>query len=93
MESGNSSLSVNFPRLKLPKPADAHRIVHIHRNTPGIMAQINKLIADMGVNVAGQYLKTNDEIGYVITDVETKNPSILIEGLTAINRTIKVRVI
>ncbi|MEM7038108.1 MAG: phosphoglycerate dehydrogenase, partial [Bacteroidota bacterium] len=65
VNSGNSFASVNFPNLQLPSQQKAHRLIHIHDNLPGILAHINKVLSDHGCNIVGQYLKTNEAIGYV----------------------------
>ncbi len=90
---GSTTLSVNFPTLSLPAQRDTHRYIHIHDNTPGILAQINTVLAKKNVNIEGQYLKTNQQIGYVITDVNKTNDEKLIKSLTKIKGTIKVRVL
>jgi D-3-phosphoglycerate dehydrogenase len=69
INSGNTSNSVNFPNLTLPTLENAHRLIHIHNNVPGILAKINHVLAERGINIVGQYLKTNEHIGYVITDI------------------------
>ena len=93
LESGTTSLSVNFPRLTLDPVKDAHRFVHIHRNVPGIMAQINNVFSRNKINILAQHLKTNEKIGYAITDVNKEyNPGI-VHDLNKIQDTIKVRVL
>src|SRR5690606_31748753 len=69
INTGSTNLSVNFPKLQLPKLDNAHRLMHIHQNVPSILAKINNILAEQHVNIVGQYLKTNETIGYVITDV------------------------
>ncbi|HSX08792.1 MAG TPA: phosphoglycerate dehydrogenase [Candidatus Saccharimonadales bacterium] len=93
VNTGSTTLSVNFPTLSLPAQRDTHRYIHIHDNTPGILAQINTVLAKKNVNIEGQYLKTNQQIGYVITDVNKTNDEKLIKSLTKIKGTIKVRVL
>ena len=65
INTGGTSNSVNFPHLTLPTLENAHRLIHIHDNVPGILAKINQVLADHGINIVGQYLKTNELIGYV----------------------------
>lgn len=93
LEKGNTTLSVNFPNLQLPEFKGSHRIVHVHRNVPGILARINQIFAERGINITGQYLKTGEGIGYVITDIVRDEDESLLEELTAIPDTIRVRVL
>jgi len=93
INTGSTSNSVNFPNLTLPTLEDAHRLIHIHNNVPGILAKINKVLADNEINIAGQYLKTNEHIGYVITDIDKHYNKDVIKDLRAIENTIKFRVL
>ena len=93
INSGNSSNSVNFPNLSLPKQKEAHRFIHIHKNEPGIMLKINKILSDYNINIVGQYLKTNESIGYVITDINNEYNKQVIQSLRKIHDTIKLRVL
>jgi D-3-phosphoglycerate dehydrogenase len=93
INTGSTSNSVNFPNLTLPTLENAHRLIHIHNNVPGILAQINKVLADTGINIVGQYLKTNEHIGYVITDINKEYNKEVIKDLRAIEHTIKFRVL
>ena len=93
INTGSTSNSVNFPNLTLPTLENAHRLIHIHDNVPGILAKINKVLADNGINIAGQYLKTNEYIGYVITDINKEYNKEVIKELRAIEHTIKFRVL
>jgi D-3-phosphoglycerate dehydrogenase / 2-oxoglutarate reductase len=93
INTGGTSNSVNFPNLSLPILENAHRLIHIHSNVPGILARINQILADNGINIAGQYLKTNESIGYVITDIDKKYGKEVIKELRAIEHTIKFRVL
>ena len=92
INTGNSFNSVNFPNLQLPALKNAHRLIHVHRNEPGIMAKINQILATSDANIVGQYLKTNEEIGYVITDVNKYSQAVLDE-LKAIEGTIRFRIL
>ncbi|RNI32544.1 phosphoglycerate dehydrogenase [Rufibacter immobilis] len=91
INTGGSYNSVNFPNLQLPALRNAHRLIHIHRNVPGILAKINNALAENQINILGQYLKTNEHIGYVITDVDTKYDRSVIKHLKQIPDTIKSR--
>jgi D-3-phosphoglycerate dehydrogenase len=90
---GSTSNSVNFPNLTLPILENAHRLIHIHSNVPGILAKINQILATNGINIVGQYLKTNEHIGYVITDINKEYNKEMIKELRAIEHTIKFRVL
>jgi len=93
INSGNSSNSINFPNLSLPEQKEAHRFIHIHKNEPGIMLKINKILSDYNINIVGQYLKTNESIGYVITDINNEYNKQVIQSLRKIHDTIKLRVL
>lgn len=93
INTGSTSNSVNFPNLVLPTLENAHRLIHIHENVPGILAKINKVLADHNINIVGQYLKTNELIGYVITDIDKEYNKDVIKELRQIENTIKFRVL
>jgi D-3-phosphoglycerate dehydrogenase len=93
INTGSTSNSVNFPNLTLPKLENAHRLIHLHDNVPGILAKINKVLADNGINIVGQYLKTNETIGYVITDINKVYHKDVIKDLRSIENTIKFRIL
>lgn len=93
INTGNSYLSVNLPNLQFPKQKNSHRLLHLHKNVPGVLAQINKVLAGSGININGQYLKTNDNIGYVITDVNKKYNQDILQQLKKIPETIRFRVL
>jgi len=93
INTGSTMLSVNFPNLSLPNQEKVHRLIHIHKNIPGILASINKVLADNLLNIEGQYLKTNEEIGYVITDVNITYNKKILEELKNIPGTIRVRIL
>jgi D-3-phosphoglycerate dehydrogenase / 2-oxoglutarate reductase len=89
--SGSTSLSVNLPGLALPVAVGTHRLVHIHRNVPGVLASINRVLADHGVNVEGQMLRTRDEYGYVLTDIGSEYSDEVLAELRAMPVTIRLR--
>lgn len=91
VNTGNTTLSVNLPEIHLSELNNFHRFIHIHQNLPGVLAKINNIIAKHGINIEGQYLKTNDYVGYVITDVSTKYSKEAISELKSIPETIKFR--
>jgi len=89
--TGSTMNSVNFPNLQLPELKDAHRLIHIHNNVPGILAKINHIFAKHNINIDGQYLKTNSNIGYVITDIMKAYQEKLIDEINSIPETIRLR--
>jgi len=93
INTGSTSNSVNFPNLTLPILENAHRLIHVHNNVPGILANINKTLADHGINIMGQYLKTNESVGYVITDINKNYDKDVIAKLREIDQTIKFRML
>lgn len=93
INTGNSFGSVNFPNVRLPDLRRAHRFIHLHRNEPGVLAAINLVMAEHKINILGQYLKTNERVGYVITDVSKKYQSAVIEELRQVPGTIRFRVL
>ncbi len=93
INTGNTTLSLNFPNLQLPELKNAHRLIHIHQNVPGVLAKINSLLAEHKINIEGQYLKTNEYIGYVITDVNKTYQQDVIDALKKMPETIKLRVL
>jgi D-3-phosphoglycerate dehydrogenase / 2-oxoglutarate reductase len=91
VSSGTTALSVNLPGLALPVTGGTHRLVHIHQNVPGVLATINRVLADHGVNVEGQLLKTKDDYGYVLTDIGTEYSDEVLAELRAMPVTIRLR--
>jgi D-3-phosphoglycerate dehydrogenase len=84
---------VNFPAVALPTHPGVHRLVHIHRNTPGVLAQVNGILAEHNVNVEGQLLGTRGELGYVLTDIGTDYTDDVVSQLKAMPQTISLRVL
>ena len=93
MNTGNSFASVNFPNLQLPSQQDSHRLIHIHQNVPGILARINSVLFEHECNIVGQYLKTNEAVGYVITDINREYNKAVTKALRKIEGTVKFRVL
>jgi D-3-phosphoglycerate dehydrogenase len=93
INKGTTHMSANFPNLQLPKIDHAHRLIHIHKNIPGIMAQVNKTLAKHQVNILAQFLMTNTQIGYVITDINAHYDKALLKDLKKIENTLKFRVL
>lgn len=92
-DNGSTVGAVNFPEVALPDHAGTSRILHIHRNEPGVLHAINTVFSESDVNIAAQYLQTRDQVGYVVMDVETPDSSPLLEALRAIPATIRTRVL
>jgi D-3-phosphoglycerate dehydrogenase len=92
-KTGSTFTSVNFPRIQLPSLSDSHRLLHVHKNVPGVLSQINSIFARNSVNVESQFLRTNELIGYVIADVDKKYNDSLLDDLKNVDHTIKVRIL
>ncbi len=90
MQTGSISRSVNFPEVILPAVKKGHRIVHIHKNVPGMLARINKIFANHGINIEGQHLQTQGSLGYAVTDVLSADHALLAE-LQRIPNTLRTR--
>jgi D-3-phosphoglycerate dehydrogenase len=93
INSGNTVDAVNFPNIRLPRQTKAHRFLHIHKNVSGVMANINKVLAKFDMNITGQYLSTDEKVGYVITDLDKEYNKEVIEELRKVEGTIKFRVL
>jgi D-3-phosphoglycerate dehydrogenase len=93
LELGTSEGSHTVPPVSLPLQDKTHRILHIHENIPGVLSEINSRLSEHGINILGQYLKTNEEIGYVILDVDTKLSKEALEILKEVKGTIKTRMV
>lgn len=93
MNEGKTHTSCNFPDLQPPRVSNAHRLIHIHKNVPGILAKINDVFARHNINIVGEFLVTNPQIGYVITDVNTGYDTEVLNELKAIEHTIKFRLL
>ena len=89
--TGSTTLSVNLPNLALDARTGAHRLAHLHQNTPGVLAGINKSLAEHGVNIEGQLLSTRGEVGYVVTDIASGLQPEVREMLLAMPQTIRLR--
>jgi D-3-phosphoglycerate dehydrogenase len=84
---------VNFPEVGLPSHPGKHRLLHIHRNVPGVLSAINRVFSDNGLNISAQYLQTNTEIGYVVVDTDADHSEIALEGIRRVEGTIRTRVL
>ncbi len=93
LERGITNGSHTVPAIGLPPVDGAHRILHVHRNVPGVLSAINTALSKNNINIVGQYLKTNEEIGYVVLDVDKKLSRKAVELLKEVKETIKVRML
>jgi D-3-phosphoglycerate dehydrogenase len=93
LERGSTNGSHSVPSLNLPMQAKTHRILHIHKNVPGVLGEINSKLSSHNINILGQYLKTNDEIGYVVLDVDTALSKEAFSLLKEVKSTIKARML
>ncbi len=93
INNGDTDQSRNFPNLLLPKLTRAHRLLHIHRNVPGVMAQINKIYAEHEINIFSQFLMTRGEIGYAVTDIDAAYDKTVLKQLKQVENTIKFRIL
>ncbi|RUO39203.1 phosphoglycerate dehydrogenase [Pseudidiomarina aestuarii] len=96
-DNGSTLSAVNFPEVALPTHAGSRRLLHIHHNRPGMLTRINQILAEQNINVSGQYLQTDSQVGYVVIDIETPPKSTIADDLLiemrAIDGTIKARVL
>ena len=92
-DNGSSLSAVNFPEVSLPEHINTSRLLHIHHNQPGVLTKINQAFAENDINIAAQYLQTDDQIGYVVIDIETSNSVQALKALKAIGGTIKARIL
>ncbi len=90
-DNGSSITSVNFPEVSLPEHADVHRLLHVHENIPGVMSSINSVFSENGINISGQYLQTNEKVGYVVIDVNADTSEVALEKLKQVKGTIRCR--
>ncbi|MFP3341016.1 phosphoglycerate dehydrogenase [Vreelandella aquamarina] len=90
-DNGTTVTSVNFPEVALPAHPDKHRLLHIHNNVPGVLSQINRVLSENGINISGQYLQTNDKVGYVVIDVDKAYGPQALEALKQVEHTLKIR--
>jgi D-3-phosphoglycerate dehydrogenase len=93
LETGTTLGSHTIPPLSLPHQEGTHRILHIHRNVPGVLSEINSTLSQHNINILGQYLKTNDEIGYVVLDIDKRLSNQALQLLKEVRQTIKTRLL
>lgn len=90
---GTTLSSVNFPEVALPAHPGKHRLLHIHQNIPGILGQINQILSENRINISGQYLQTNESVGYVVIDVDAEHSDMAMQKIREIEGTIRCRVL
>lgn len=91
--NGSTNSAVNFPEVSLPEHTGKCRLLHIHRNVPGVLARINERFSAAGINIAAQYLQTTADIGYVVIDVDTEASKVALDQLASIDGTIRCRIL
>ena len=92
-DTGATASAVNFPEVSLPEHRSRSRLLHVHRNRPGVMARIDETLSRAGINIAAQVLRTNEELGYVVTDVDARAEPAVLAELRAIDGTVRCRVL
>ena len=92
-DTGTTTSSLNFPEVALPEHAGSHRLLHIHRNVPGVLSAINSVFSENRINVSAQFLQTNDQVGYVVIDIDAEYSDMALKKLAAIEGTIRSRVL
>ncbi|MWJ27995.1 phosphoglycerate dehydrogenase [Halomonas sp. ZH2S] len=90
-DNGTTVTSVNFPEVALPAHPDKHRLLHIHDNVPGVLSEINRVLSENDINISGQYLQTNEKVGYVVIDVDKAYGPQALEALKKVEHTLKIR--
>ena len=91
--NGTTLSAVNFPEVSLPNHDATHRLLHIHENVPGVLSQINSVFSENNINISGQYLNTNDKIGYVVIDIDAAHSELALAKLKAVTGTLSCRVL
>jgi D-3-phosphoglycerate dehydrogenase len=92
-DNGTTISSVNFPQVALPAHEGSHRLFHIHKNVPGVLSAINSVFSDNDINISGQYLQTNDKVGYVVMDIDQDSSELAKRKMKTIEGTIRTRVL
>ncbi len=92
-DNGTTLSSVNFPEVALPAHPGKHRLLHIHENIPGVLGKINQIFSENQINISGQYLQTNELVGYVVIDVEADYSERALEKLKGVEGTIRCRIL
>jgi len=92
-DNGTSISSVNFPEVALPAHPGKHRLLHIHDNVPGVLSAINNVFTDNNINISGQYLQTNEKVGYVVIDIDSEYSELALQKLNEVEGTLRCRVL
>jgi D-3-phosphoglycerate dehydrogenase / 2-oxoglutarate reductase len=92
-DNGTSTSSVNFPEVALPAHPGKHRLLHIHRNVPGVLSEINKVFSERHINIAAQYLQTRADVGYVVIDIDAEHSDLALAKLADVPGTLRSRVL
>ncbi|MEE9254545.1 MAG: phosphoglycerate dehydrogenase [Pseudomonadales bacterium] len=92
-DNGSTLSAVNFPEVALPAHAGKHRLLHIHRNVPGVLSRINQVFSEESINVSAQYLQTRGTIGYVVVDIDAEHSERALLRLREVQGTIRTRVL
>ncbi|MFT6435072.1 MAG: D-3-phosphoglycerate dehydrogenase [Candidatus Azotimanducaceae bacterium] len=92
-DNGSTMASVNFPSVALPTHAGSHRLLHIHHNVPGVLSEINRIFSAQNINITGQYLQTNEQVGYVVVDVDAERSASALDQLQRVEGTIRSRLL
>jgi D-3-phosphoglycerate dehydrogenase len=92
-DNGTSTSSVNFPEVALPAHPGKHRLLHIHGNVRGVVSEINRIFSDNQINIAAQYLQTNEKIGYVVIDIDAASSDLALDKLAHVPGTLRSRVL
>ena len=92
-DNGTSTSSVNFPEVALPAHPGKHRLLHVHRNVPGVLSEINRVFSDRHINIAAQYLQTRADVGYVVIDIDAEHSDLALAKLADVQGTLRSRVL
>jgi D-3-phosphoglycerate dehydrogenase / 2-oxoglutarate reductase len=92
-DNGTSTSAVNFPEVALPAHPGQHRLLHIHRNVPGVLSGINQVFTDNHINIAAQYLQTREDVGYVVIDIDAAHSDVALAKLAGVPGTLRTRVL
>jgi D-3-phosphoglycerate dehydrogenase / 2-oxoglutarate reductase len=93
VNSGSTLRSVNFPEVDLPPSADSHRILNVHKNVPGVLREINRIVSDLGANIQAQGLSTDADLGYLVIDTDKAVSSEVKSAIEALATSIKTRIL
>ena len=92
-DNGTTTSAVNFPEVALPAHPGKHRLLHIHRNVPGVLSGINRIFSNHQINISAQYLQTRDDVGYVVMDIDAAHSELALAELARVPGTLRSRVL